>query len=260
MARPKKEKLITSDPLQASSKRRIQSSTLVSESDAETKVEPQEPDEIPIEAIELPKDLPSPDEKPTSKQEDFLLIKKTLSGDKAGREAAYVRLLAKYQNQISNLILKIVHDKSEVEDLVQETFSKAFDSLGSFNHEYAFSTWLYRIATNSSIDFLRKRRLKTFSIDKPIESKDDEYSFELPDTRYEPDGDLMQAQRDKLVREAIAQLPEKYKTVITLRHLDEKSYEEIAKQLRQPIGTVKAHIFRAREMLNKYLRTRLRNF
>ncbi|MGQ9804628.1 MAG: sigma-70 family RNA polymerase sigma factor [Chlorobiales bacterium] len=200
------------------------------------------------------------EDKTSSREEDYKLIDDIREGDLRARDNAYKRLLFKYRNQIYNLILKIVHNSEEVEDLVQESFSKAFNSIANFNKEYAFSTWLYRIATNSSIDYLRKRRLKTFSIDNPIKSKDDEYYVEIPDSREEPGKNIIQSQRDQLVREAIAQLPGKYRVVIEMRHLQELTYEEIASELDLPLGTVKAHIFRAREMLYKMLREKLQSY
>jgi RNA polymerase sigma-70 factor (ECF subfamily) len=154
----------------------------------------------------------------------------------------------------------MVHDRSQVEDLTQEAFVKAFASLKNFNEEYAFSTWLYKIATNNCIDYIRKRKLLTFSIDKPIQSKDSEYMFELPDETYRADRQIIASQRSALLNEAIRKLPEKYRRVIQLRHTEERSYEEIAKILKLPIGTVKAHIFRAREMLYKALRDRIRHY
>jgi RNA polymerase sigma-70 factor (ECF subfamily) len=154
----------------------------------------------------------------------------------------------------------MVRDREQVEDLAQEAFIKAFHSLKNFNEEYAFSTWLYKIATNNCIDYIRKRKLQAYSIDKPIESKDSDYAFELPDDSYEADKDLISDQRTRLLNAAIAHLPEKYKKVIHLRHVEEKSYEEIAVLLKLPIGTVKAHIFRAREILYKALRDKIRNY
>jgi RNA polymerase sigma factor (sigma-70 family) len=199
-------------------------------------------------------------EKPTSRQEDYDLIDQICQGEPQNRDQSYKRLLNKYRGQIYNLILKIIHNPNEVDDLVQETFSKAFNSIENFNKEYAFSTWLYRIATNSSIDFLRKRRLKTLSIDNPISAKEDEYTIEIPDTSDEPGKNIIQGQRDELVQAAIKSLPPKYRKVIEMRHLQERTYEEIAADLDLPLGTVKAHIFRAREMLYKLLRDKLRNF
>jgi RNA polymerase sigma-70 factor (ECF subfamily) len=210
--------------------------------------------------IELPKDLVPQEDKPSSREEDYALIDKIRDGDRYAQDQAYRKLLSKYRSQIYNLILKIVHNPNEVEDLVQESFSKAFNSIANFNKEFAFSTWLYRIATNSSIDFLRKRRLKTFSIDNPIKTKDDEYTMEIPDSTSEPGKNIMQSQRDALVQDAIQHLPAKYRKVIEMRHLQERTYEEIAEDLKLPLGTVKAHIFRAREMLYKMLRDKLRNF
>ncbi len=168
--------------------------------------------------------------------------------------------MKKYHDAIFNFIYKMVHEREQVEDLTQEAFIKAFSSLSKFNDEYAFSTWLYKIATNNSIDYIRKKKLQAYSINKPIDAKDSEYAFELPDEEYEADQELISGQRAALLREAIAQLPDKYKRVIELRHVQEKSYEEIADMLKLPIGTVKAHIFRARELLYRQLRHRIRHY
>jgi len=168
--------------------------------------------------------------------------------------------MKKYHDAIFGFIYRMVHDREQVEDLTQEAFIKAFASLRNFNEEFAFSTWLYKIATNNSIDFIRKRKLQMFSIDKPIESKDSDYTFELPDDSYEADRELISDQKAILLKKAIDQLPEKYRRVILLRHSEERSYEEIAVMLKLPIGTIKAHIFRARELLYKQLRHRIRHY
>jgi RNA polymerase sigma factor (sigma-70 family) len=199
---------------------------------------------------------PLSDQRLESRKEDARLIHDALKGD----QAAYKKLLKKYHDQIYHLISRIVHRRDQVEDLTQEAFVKAFASLKHFNEEYAFSTWLYKIATNSSIDYIRKRKLDTFSIDKPIAMEESEYSFELPDTTYQPDKHIIQRQRASLIEEAIGMLPEKYRRVIILRHSEERDYAEIAKLLKLPIGTVKAHIFRARELLNKYLRDKIAHY
>ena len=197
-----------------------------------------------------------PQQRIDSRNEDSATIREAL----AGREAAYDKLMRKYHDAIYNLIYRMMRNKGEVEDLTQEAFIKAFSSLRSFNEEYAFSTWLYKIATNNCIDYIRKKKLETFSIDKPIVSKDSEVTFEVPDTTYQPDKALIAQQRKELIEEAIKSLPEKYRRVIMLRHHQDKNYEEIAKILKVPIGTVKAHIFRAREMLYRYLRLKMRNY
>jgi RNA polymerase sigma factor (sigma-70 family) len=192
-----------------------------------------------------------------SREEDSALIQRALAGD----QRAFRRIRQKYQETIYHLILRIVRNKKEeVDDLTQEAFIKAFTSLASFNEEYAFSTWLYKIATNNAIDYIRKRKLQTFSIDKPLESEENDYSFELPDTELVPDQKLIALQRKKMLDDAMNSLPPKYRMVMTMRHVDEKEYQEIAKILKLPLGTVKAHIFRAREMLYKQLKDKMRHY
>ena len=191
-----------------------------------------------------------------SRIEDSEVIQAALKGD----NRAYKKLMNKYHDAIFNFILRMVRDRPQVEDLTQEAFIKAFGSLKNFNDEFAFSTWLYKIAMNNCIDYIRKRKLLLYSIDKPIESKDSDYMFELPDESYEADKEMISDQRSRVLTEAIERLPEKYRRVIHLRHVEERSYEEIAATLKLPIGTVKAHIFRARELLNKYLKDKIRHY
>lgn len=185
-----------------------------------------------------------------SSERDRELVEQALTGS----ETAYQELLEKYRMALQRHVGRMVRDKEEVDDLVQECFIKAFTALSSYSAEYAFSTWLYKIATNHTIDFLRKKKLPTMSIDKPIVAKDGEIEYELPDTTYRPDRHIVEDQRKQLLREAIDALPPKYHRVIVMRHQQEKSYEEIARELDLPLGTVKAHIFRARALLYKHLR------
>lgn len=203
-----------------------------------------------------PPPSPTVDRRQESRDEDSVLIRRAIEGD----QRSFRRLRTKYHDAIFNLISRMIRSRAEVEDLTQEAFIKAFASLKSFNEEYAFSTWLYKIATNNCIDHIRKKKLQTFSIDKPIESKDSDYMFELPDSTYEPDRELIDGQRTRMLQEAIDALPPKYRQVIILRHTEEKEYAEIARQLRLPIGTVKAHIFRARELLYKHLRDKMKHY
>jgi len=184
------------------------------------------------------------------KKEDFELISKAVGGE----QHAFKDLMNRYQSQIFSLMYRMVHSSVEAEDLVQEAFMKAFTSLPNFNYEYAFSTWLYKIATNNCIDHLRKKKLQTFSIDAPVSYKDTSYHIEIPDLTYHPEKEMIRNERNSMIKVAIDDLPEKYRRVIYLRHTDELSYEEIAELLKIPIGTVKARIFRAREMLNKFLK------
>ena len=185
-----------------------------------------------------------------SSQQDRILVSLALEGD----QQAYQKLMDKYSGALTRHVQKMVRKQGEVDDLVQECFIKAFSALKSYSADYAFSTWLYKIATNHTIDFLRKRKLKTMSIDQPISTKDGEVEFELPDTTYRPDRHIVEDERRMLLQAAIEHLPEKYHRVIVMRHQQEKSYEEIAMELDLPLGTVKAHIFRARALLYKFLR------
>jgi RNA polymerase sigma-70 factor (ECF subfamily) len=191
-----------------------------------------------------------------SHTEDTKLIQQALQGN----EHAYKQLMKKYYAPLSNLIYRLIRDKQSVEDLTQEAFVKAFQSLKYFNRQYAFSTWLYKIATNNTIDYLRKKKLETFSIHKPIASEESDYTFELPDSTYEPDKEIIRNQKSAIIQEAIDRLPEKYRRVIIMRHTEERDYAEIARTLKLPIGTVKAHIFRARELLYKYLRDKIHHY
>ncbi len=184
---------------------------------------------------------------------DRNLVDAALTGD----QKAYEQLVDKYQRALYFHILKLVRNRDIVDDLVQEVFLKAFDCLESYNRDYAFSTWIYRIAANHSIDYLRKKKLSTLSIDEPIQGKDGDMTMELTDEGAGTDRDIMQKERRTLIRRAIESLPEKYRVVIRMRHMEEMSYEDIAENLNLPLGTVKAHIFRARELLNKYLKERL---
>ncbi|MDX1639820.1 MAG: sigma-70 family RNA polymerase sigma factor [Balneolaceae bacterium] len=191
-----------------------------------------------------------------SSLEDDKLVKKAIGGD----EQAYKDLVDKYERAIYFHILKMVRDKNQVDDLVQETFVKAFDNLNTYSTNYAFSTWLYRIATNHTIDYLRKKKLKTLSIDEPVQTRDGDMQMQLPDEDAATDRNLIRKQRQKMVQEAIDNLPPKYRKVIQMRHMEEKSYQEIADVLDKPLGTVKAHIFRAREMLYKALKDKRERF
>ena len=191
-----------------------------------------------------------------SKEEDMMLIHRALNND----QSAYRTLMKKYRKLVQNLIYKMISNKDDVEDLTQEAFIKAFNSLDKFDMEFAFSTWLYKIASNNCIDYLRKKKLNTFSLDKEISQTDEELRFEIPDEDFKPDISIIQNQRKDFLEKAIESLPKKYKEVIILRHKEEMDYAEIAKTLGVPIGTVKAHLFRARELLNRYLKNKIQHY
>lgn len=191
-----------------------------------------------------------------SSQADLLLVRRASGGD----QKAFQELFNKYRQPLFYHILRMVHDREIVDDLLQEVFLKAFDNIYSYNPEYAFSTWLYRITTNHTIDYLRKKKLKTYSLDEPIKTKDGEMSIDVVDEHSVSDDEVIRKQRAEILREALKSLPEKYRQVIELRHMDELSYQEIADIMQIPLGTVKAHIFRARELLYKYLKDRQGSF
>ena len=194
-----------------------------------------------------------PDTRPSeSAQQDRKYVQRALAGD----EQAYAALMEKYKHALYHHIRNIVRNRMDLDDLVQDSFVKAFSALRFYSTEYAFSTWIYKIATNHAIDHLRKKKLQTLSIDKPIQTREGELEVELPDSTYRPDRHILEDQRKVLIQEAIDALPPKYHRVIVMRHQQEKNYEEIARELNLPLGTVKAHLFRARELLNKHLRDR----
>lgn len=191
----------------------------------------------------------------SSSLEDDKFVKRAIEGD----QDAYKELMDKYQKPLYFHVLKMVRNHEQVEDLVQEAFMKAFRNLNSYNTNYAFSTWLYRITTNHTIDYLRKKKLKTTSINDPVKTKDGEMEIQISDDA-ETDREIIRKERKTIIHNAINDLPKKYRRVIEMRHLQELSYQEIADQLDLPLGTVKAHIFRAREMLYKELKDKREKF
>jgi len=191
----------------------------------------------------------------SSSLEDDKFVKRAIEGD----QEAFKDLMDKYQKPLYFHVLKMVKNHEQVEDLVQEAFMKAFRNLNSYNTNYAFSTWLYRITTNHTIDYLRKKKLKTTSIDQPVKTRDGEMEIQISDDA-ETDRDIIRKERKAIIHNAINDLPDKYRKVIEMRHLQELSYQEIADHLDLPLGTVKAHIFRAREMLYKELKDKREKF
>lgn len=181
---------------------------------------------------------------------DRLLIHRVLDGD----DQAFEDLMQRYRQSVYNLVYRMIESPQEAEDIVQETFIKAYNALFSFNEEYAFSTWLFKIATNHCIDTLRKKKLRTYSLDTPIQTKDGAVSRDYADESYSPEKSTITSEHTSIILDAVDDLPEKYRTVINMRHRDDKSYEEISEFLNIPIGTVKARIFRAREILKRILK------
>ncbi len=183
---------------------------------------------------------------------DRILIKEALEGN----QRAYDELIKKYRGSVYNLVYRMIENRQEAEDIVQETFIKAFNALITFNEEFAFSTWLFKIATNNCIDTLRKRKLQTYSLDTPVQTKDGEVSRDFADERYSPEQSTISSESTSIILDSVESLPKKYQLVINMRHKEDRSYEEISELLEIPIGTVKARIFRAREILKRKLKER----
>ena len=167
---------------------------------------------------------------------------------------AYAKLMQRYRDSIYFMVLKMVHDPDDADDLTIEAFGKAFQNLEKYSPDYAFSTWLYKIALNNSIDFIRRKRMETFSIDEENETESgDSIRMDLQSPNLDPEEKYIKEQRAKLMREVLEKINPKYRMLIELRFFDELSYEEIADKTRLPLGTVKAQLFRAKDLLYQIL-------
>lgn len=183
---------------------------------------------------------------------DFSLVERAKTGD----QKAYAELMQRYKDSIFFMVLKMVNNKDDAMDIMVTTFAKAFESLEKYRPDYAFSTWLFRIATNGSIDFIRKKRIQTTSIDGLSGDNGEERAYEIRSDVLNPEETSIKKQQTEQLKEIIDKLPPRYKTLIILRYFDELSYEEIAKQLDLPLGTVKAQLFRGRDLLSNVLNRR----
>lgn len=179
--------------------------------------------------------------------EDYELVRKAVE---ANNQLAYATLMERYKDSIYHTMFKMVHNHDDAEDLTIEAFGKAFRKLATYRPNYAFSTWLFKIATNNGIDFLRKKRLKLLSIDDTLEKDGaQDFSNNLKSTALDPEERYIRQQRKLIMRDLLNKLSEKYRIMIELRFFEELSYQEISEQLNLPIGTVKAQLFRAKELL-----------
>lgn len=178
---------------------------------------------------------------------DFKLIDQaTHQGD----ESAFAKLMERYKKPVYHMILKMVRNVDDAEDLTIEAFAKAFRNLKRFKKDYTFSTWLFRIATNNAIDFIRKKKLETYSLNTSFtDESGDSVNIDVEDRNLTPDEETIKTQKIELVRMFVTKLPAKYQRLVRLRYFDELSYEEIAKELDAPLGTVKAQLHRARELM-----------
>jgi RNA polymerase sigma-70 factor (ECF subfamily) len=179
---------------------------------------------------------------------DLLLVNQAKLGD----EKAFASLMNRYRDSIYYMLLKMVNNPSDAEDLTIEAFGKAFRNIESYTPRFAFSTWLFKIATNNCVDFIRKKQLTPTPLDHIQENLDNatvNIQSDLPD----PEETLIIHQKITNLKEIINQLKPQYKSLIELRYYKEYSYEEISSELNLPIGTVKAQLYRAKTLLYNIL-------
>ena len=184
-------------------------------------------------------------------KEDIALLERYLKGRD---QTALTELMSRYRDSIYYMILKMVHSQEDAEDLTVEAFTKAFMNLDKYTPNFAFSTWLFRIASNNVIDFLRKKRIETISIHSQTDEDGNEIipgriSSEAPN----PEDLFIKSQRAEILREVLKTINPKYAQLIELRYFKELSYDEISEELQMPIGTVKVQLHRAKKMIRSLL-------
>ena len=170
---------------------------------------------------------------------------------RAGSEKAYADLMRRYKDAIYFMLLKMVSNRTDAEDLTIEAFGKAFTNIHQYAPQYAFSTWLFRIASNNAIDFLRKKKAVTVPLEPTPNNKTvgGEYNYNVRSETDDPEENFIRTQNAAILRKVVARLKPRYRTLLELRYFKEYSYEEIAQELNLPLGTVKVQLFRSREML-----------
>jgi RNA polymerase sigma factor (sigma-70 family) len=186
-------------------------------------------------------------------KKDVLLIERA---KEHGDEKAYAELMQRYKKPVYHMILKMVRNVDDAEDLTIEAFAKAFRNLKKFNPEFTFSTWLFRIATNNCIDFIRKKKLDTMSISNSFKEEGESADMDIKDINLDPQEEAIKSQKVDIIQTIVTKLPAKYQTLVRLRYFEELSYEEIAEEIEAPLGTVKAQLHRARELLYDLIKNR----
>ncbi|MBC7899769.1 MAG: sigma-70 family RNA polymerase sigma factor [Saprospiraceae bacterium] len=186
------------------------------------------------------------------KLSDHALIEATKNGD----EAAFAEIVARYRNPITNYLYRFLNDYEEAVDLSQETFVRVYFAIERYHTDYAFSTYIYRIATNLAISEIRKRKRRTILSLTGLFQTDveDVTEFQPPDTRSLPDEDLLEDEKAGVIAKAIETLPVKYRVPIILRDIEGKTYDEIAEIMELGLGTTKSRISRARGLLKEKLK------
>lgn len=184
-------------------------------------------------------------------QRDLELIRQAVE---QGNQQAYAELMQIYKDTIFYMLLRMTGNHEDAEDLTIETFGKAFTNIRQYNGSYAFSTWLFRIASNNCIDFIRKKKKNVLNHDanEDIDDQDDKFNFVID--LINPEEKFIKSQKAEVVRQVVETLKPRYRRLILMRYFDERSYEEISEELDLPLGTVKAQLFRAREFLYRSLK------
>ena len=179
---------------------------------------------------------------------DYELV---ISARETGNQKAYAQLMEYYRNPLYFMLLKMTNNPNDADDLTIEAFGKAFKKIEQYTPDYAFSTWLFKIASNNCIDFIRKKKKNSFSLDNDFVNDNERNNLvnKIPSKTLDPEEKIIKKQKIKLMREVVERLKPHYRTLIELRYFKEYSYEEIANELNLPLGTVKAKLFRARELL-----------
>lgn len=178
---------------------------------------------------------------------DYKLVQLAIS---KGDQKAYAELLQRYRESVYFMMLKMVNNKDDADDLTIEAFGRAFKKLDQYTPNYAFSTWLFKIASNNAIDFLRKKKLtNAVSLDTRNDNSDYDSSNLVKSTHLNPEEFYIKKQKVEMVRAVIDKLKPKYKELVELFYFQELSHEEISERLNLPIGTIKAQLFRARDFL-----------
>lgn len=184
--------------------------------------------------------------------EDYELVKQA----KNGEQKAFTELMQRYRKPIRHMMYRMIKNREDADDLTQEAFTKAFNKIETYNPKFAFSTWLFRVASNNCIDFIRKKKLILLSIDDTIIDDDsDAFSESLKSANLDPEEQVIKQQRNRLIRNLMKHLGERYRLMIELRYFEEMTYNEIAQELDLPLGTVKAQLYRAKELLYALMQT-----
>jgi RNA polymerase sigma factor (sigma-70 family) len=177
---------------------------------------------------------------------DLVLVEQALNGN----QIAYGDLMERYRESIYFMMLKMVRSEDDAEDLTIEAFGKAFNRLHQYSPSFAFSTWLFKIASNNAIDHIRKKRIQVTSIDSGYTNDDgDSVSIDVRSGEKDPEEERIHDEKVKMMRGLVKKLKPRYRDLIEKRYFEELSYEEIAEQMSLPLGTVKAQLFRARTFL-----------